>query len=183
MRLDRALNFTPKLWDQVGQFVRGAIKDDALKGIMQDDKRPKLRSNQYKKYKKNDMRRFGRGKSKIGRGTRLGSRLDLKNGEKFESKNPKYDLSDISLNKDVSKVNLHLTGEMLKQVQVKSTSNSSRITFLQGKKVLGNKRHGYNVFGLRNKNRKNALRFLDRTIERNLEKETSKPITLKIGKR
>ena len=52
MRLDRALNFTPKLWDQVGQFVRGAIKDDALRGIMQDDKRPKLRSNQYKKYKK-----------------------------------------------------------------------------------------------------------------------------------
>ena len=54
MRLDRALNFTPKLWDQVGQFVRGAIKDDALRGIMQDDKRPKLRSNQYKKYKKKD---------------------------------------------------------------------------------------------------------------------------------
>ena len=30
MRLDRALNFTPKLWDQVGQFVRGAIKDDVI---------------------------------------------------------------------------------------------------------------------------------------------------------
>lgn len=67
MKLDRALNFTPKLWDQVGQFVRGAIKDDALRGIMQDDKRPKLRSNQYKKYKKNDMRKFGRGLDKVGR--------------------------------------------------------------------------------------------------------------------
>ena len=165
MRLDRALNFTPKLWDQVGQFVRGAIKDDALRGIMQDDKRPKLRSNQYKKYKKNDMRKFGRGLDKVGKGDRL---------KGFKGR---------STNKDISKVNLHLTGDMFKQVQVKSNSNSSRITFLQGEKVLGNKRHGYNVFGLRNKNRKNALRFLDRTIERNLEKETSKPITLKIGKR
>ena len=165
MRLDRALNFTPKLWDQVGQFVRGAIKDDALRGIMQDDKRPKLRSNQYKKYKKNDMRKFGRGLDKVGKGDRL---------KGFKGR---------STNKDISKVNLHLTGDMFKQVQVKSTSKSSRITFLQGEKVLGNKRHGYNVFGLRNKNRKNALRFLDRTIERNLEKETSKPITLKIGKR
>ena len=42
MKLDRALNFTPQLWNQVGQFVRGAIKQDALKGIMQDDKRPSV---------------------------------------------------------------------------------------------------------------------------------------------
>ena len=72
---------------------------------------------------------------------------------------------------------------MFKQVQVKPTSNSARITFLQGEKVLGNKKHGYNVFGLRNKNRKEALNFLDRQIEKTLKKETSKPINLKIGKR
>ena len=183
MKLDRALNFTPQLWNQVGLFVRGAIKEDALKGIMQDDKRPKYRSRSYKKYKKNDMRRFGRGESKIGKGTRLGSNLNLKNGKTFESKKPEYDLSGRPLNTDTSKVNLHLTGDMFKQVQVKPTSNSARITFLQGEKVLGNKRHGYNVFGLRNKNRKNALRFLDRQIEKTLKKETSKPINLKIGKR
>ena len=45
MKLDRALRFTSKDWDKIGQFIRGAIKKDALNGIMQDDKKPKLRSN------------------------------------------------------------------------------------------------------------------------------------------
>jgi hypothetical protein len=165
MRLDRALNFTPKLWNQVGLFIRGAIKEDALKGIMQDDKRPRYKQTKYKAYKKNDMRKFGIGEEKKGKGDRL---------KGFESR---------SINTDTSKVNLHLTGDMLRQVQVKPTSNSVRITFLQGEKVLGNKRHGYNVFGVRNKNKKNALRFLDRQIEKTLKKEISKPINLKIGKR
>ena len=165
MKLDRALNFTPQLWNQVGQFVRGAIKQDALKGIMQDDKRPRYKQSKYKAYKKNDMRKFGIGEEKKGKGDRLKG------------------LEGRSINKETSKVNLHLTGDMLRQVQVKPTSNSVRITFLQGEKVLGNKKHGYNVFGLRNKNRKNALRFLDRQIEKTLKKETSKPINLKIGKR
>jgi hypothetical protein len=165
MKLDRALHFTPKLWNQVGQFVRGAIKQDALKGIMQDDKRPRYRSQSYKKYKKNDMRKFGRGEDKVGKGERL---------KGFEGR---------PINTNTSKVDLHLTGDMFKQVQVKPTSNSATITFLQGEKVLGNRKHGYNVFGLRNKNRKKALNFLDRQIEKTLKKETSKPINLKMGKR
>ena len=165
MKLDRALNFTPKLWDQVGQFVRGAIKQDALKGIMQDERKPKYQSNKYKKYKKNDMRKFGIGEDKIGKGDRL---------KGFEGR---------SLNTNTSRVNLHLTGDMFKKVQVKSTSNSAIITFLQVEKVLGNKSHGYNVFGLRNKNRKNALRFLDKQVKKNLKKITSKPINIKIDKR
>ena len=165
MKLDRALNFTPQLWNQVGQFVRGAIKQDALKGIMQDDKRPRYKQTKYKAYKKNDMRKFGIGEEKKGKGDRL---------KGFEGR---------SINTETSKVNLHLTGDMFKQVQVKPTSNSARITFLQGEKVLGNRKHGYNVFGLRNKNRKKALNFLDRQIEKTLKKETSKPINLKIGKR
>lgn len=165
MKLDRALNFTPKLWNQVGLFVRGAIKKDALNGIMQDDKRPRYKQTKYTAYKKNDMRKFGIGEEKKGKGDRL---------KGFEGR---------PINTKTSKVNLHLTGDMFNQVQVKPTSNSARITFLQGEKVLGNKRHGYNVFGLRNKNRKEALNFLDRQIEKTLKKETSKPINLKIGKR
>tara|TARA_R100001082_G_C4269724_1_gene119185 strand:+ start:63 stop:560 length:498 start_codon:yes stop_codon:yes gene_type:complete len=165
MKLDRALNFTPKLWNQVGQFVRGAIKQDALRGIMQDDKRPRYKQTKYKAYKRNDMRKFGRGEDKVGKGERL---------KGFEGR---------PINTNTSKVNLHLTGDMFKQVQVKPTSNSATITFLQGEKVLGNKSHGYNVFGLRNKNRKNALRFLDRQVKKNLKKLTSKPINIKIDKR
>jgi hypothetical protein len=132
---------------------------------MQNDKRPRYKQTKYKAYKKNDMRKFGIGEEKKGKGDRL---------KGFEGR---------PINTETSKVNLHLTGDMFKQVQVKPTSNSARITFLQGEKVLGNKRHGYNVFGVRKKNKKNALRFLDRQIEKTLKKETSKPINLKIGKR
>ena len=165
MKLDRALRFTSKDWDKIGQFIRGAIKKDALNGIMQDDKKPKLRSSTYKKYKKNDMRKFGRGDDKIGKGNRL---------KQFIGR---------SLNNDTSKVNLHLTGDMMKKIQIKSTSDKTTIIFLEGEKVLGNKKNGYNVHNVRNENRKKALNFLANTIQKNLDKETSKPINLKLGKR
>ena len=169
MKAQQIPEFPASVWNKVGEYIRGRIKADALKGIMQDGSKGHSyktgRGNySYSDYKKNGMKKFGRGPHKVGAGDKLKG------------------LEGRSTNKDTSKVNLHLTGDMMRQISHKPTKDAVNIIFHQGEKVLGNKKNGYDVFDVRNQNLNGAVKFLSNHLDKNINKYASKPINLTIGK-
>ncbi|MFN6947197.1 MAG: hypothetical protein ACK4ND_19825, partial [Cytophagaceae bacterium] len=60
------------VWKVVGQLaIQLTRKDVRGKGIFQNDKKFKYKSEQYKRYKRRGMTKLGRGKNKIGKGEKL----------------------------------------------------------------------------------------------------------------
>ena len=89
-----------------------------------------------------------------------------------------------------SKVNLQLSGDMMRNLQTRGFTNDSVVIGWSGaeaQKIGWNSEMGRSVTTKKKPISDGALRFvlkeIDRQIEKNIKKQTSKPINYKIGKR
>lgn len=167
MKLSDIPKLGSKFWKELGGKIPFWVKEDALKGLMQDNKQNlRYKSETYKKYKANDMRRFTRGEGKTfsdkegyfygktyftnkkagfskSKGFGTGQRLKEYKGQPIESRDTQF-------------VNLTLTGKMINSLKPKNSGEDWVIMAFspdQAGKVIGNKRYGYNVVGLNDKNK------------------------------
>lgn len=167
------ISITATQMGKIGYVAVSLANEDALNGIMQDEKSGlQYRSKQYAKYKANAMRRFTRDvqarykETQFGSGLftgrnagrksakQVGSNIHLKS-KLTSGSNKLKGYNTRSINTDVSKVNLHLTGDMFRSLKVISKSNNiCRVSFSpeQAGKVLGNIKNGYQSVGLNKKN-------------------------------
>ena len=157
-----------KFWKELGGKIPFWVKDDALKGIMQDNTAGhSYKSLQYVKYKANEMRKFGRGKDKKGAGERLSG----------------YKAVPIE-STQTNPVNMTLTGQAINNLRPIGSDNTSvTMSFspADAGKVIGNQARGYDIVGLNEKNRelvKNLI--LDEYKKRQLN--IPKNIIIEVGK-
>ena len=87
-----------------------------------------------------------------------------------------------STNTKVNNVNMRLTGETLRRINVKNLVDGFKLVFAKGQIVEGNaNRHGYDIFDLNKKNLKRLFRFFEKRIEKNIKEYTSKPVNIRVG--
>lgn len=176
---------------KIGNAMVLKANEDALDGIMQDGQKNLIyRSKQYIRYKANAMRRFTKNVTMKTKETQYGSGLfkvtrkagrkklspvamnistksNLTNGGKLKGYEGR------SINTDVSKVNLHLTGDMFRSLKVVTAAvNHCRVSFGQEEagKVIGNKNHGYNAVGLNEENKQIVKQMIIMQLEANKNK-------------
>jgi hypothetical protein len=145
-----------KIFIKAGELAKSRILEDASKGIFQNEKKNlKYKSESYRKYKSKGM---------------VGSKGKLK---AFKNK---------GIDTTTNFVNMNLTGETTRRINVKTVINGFKLVFARGQIVEGNaNRHGYDIFDLNKKNLKRLFRFFESRIEKNIKNYTSKPINIKIG--
>lgn len=131
INIDKVFEQMSKRWKRIGTLAAQWIGEDARKGIFQNNTSGYKYSEQYAKYKANNMRRFTDNKR-------------LKN----------YYATSIS-STDTSKVNMTLTGQTLKGLKVRTIENNG-VTLgyepADAKKIIGNRVHGYDIVGLNSAN-------------------------------
>lgn len=193
---NKIVRFTPQFWLKVGGLVPKWVKDDALKGIMQNNGHNyHYRSKEYMRYKANSMRRFTKGEGKTfsdKEGFFFGKTF-FDNKKAKTSKKTGFTTGDrlkaykgISIEStDVSKVNMTLTGRTINSLHPK-TSDDVSVTMAfapaYGGIVLGNKQRGYDVTGLNNENLKKVRNLILQQLDNNAKKELGKKIVINIGK-
>ena len=145
------------IFKKAGELAKSRIIEDADKGIFQNNKQNfKYKSKTYRRYKSNAM--TGANKTKL---------------KAFRGK---------STNTKVNNVNMRLTGETLRRINVKNLVDGFKLVFARGQIVEGNaNRHGYDIFDLNKKNLKRLFRFFEKRIENNIKEYTSKPINIRVG--
>ena len=168
MTIQQITNLPPGFWSQLArgsnQSINYWVKEDCKQGIMQNGTSNHQYSEQYARYKANDMRRFTSGKprKKTGKGDRLKSYEGLGG------------LKGISLDStDVSKVTMILTGLTTNALKEKThTSNSLTMVFegVNSKLLTGNRDRGYDIIGLNDKNRDKVKQKLLNEFKKNVAK-------------
>ena len=179
--LKNPFKLTSKFWKQVGALVLREVRKDTKAGLFQNNlSKLRYKSLQYVKYKANQMIRYTTdinqkkfksgdtiGSRKLGRGLgfgfvdrktvvraedigfgkggvkRKGTRLKAYEGKKIESTNVAY-------------VDMTLTGETMAGFHVKAVDPQG-VTMAYNPpdtdKIIGNRKHGYDIVGLNDKNR------------------------------
>ena len=145
------------IFKKAGELAKSRIIEDADKGIFQNNRQNfKYKSKTYRRYKSKAMPGANNTKLKafIGKST----------------------------NTKVNNVNMRLTGETLRRINVKNLVDGFKLVFARGQIVEGNaNRHGYDIFDLNKKNLKRLFRFFEKRIENNIKEYTSKPINIRVG--
>lgn len=193
---NKIVRFTPQFWLKLGGLVPKWVKDDALKGIMQNNGHDyHYRSKEYMKYKANNMRRFTKGEGKTfsdkegfffgktffdNKKAKTGKKTGFTTGDRLKA------YKGISIEStDVSKVNMTLTGRTINSLHPK-TSDDVSVTMAfapaYGGIVLGNKQRGYDITGLNNENLKKVRNLILQQLDNNAKKELGKKIVINIGK-
>ena len=136
------------------------VYEDCINHLMQNNgKNYHYKSKQYVKLKSNQMRN--------------------KNGDRIKS------LKATGIDStDTSAVNMILTGRTVKSLHIKSTSPESlTMAFGMDKSgiIIGNKRRGYDVTGLNDKNRAKIKQFILKQFNENERKELEKKVVITIG--
>lgn len=173
LNLHKAVKFGSQFLLRIGNLIKLKIREDALNGVFQNNTaNHAYRSKQYMKYKQNNMRRLGYdltikdvrktlGHEKViistynfGRGDIVAGNRMTKKGRKIENKKLKgYD--NRSVNTDISKVNMTLTGDTHKGMKVtKHSENVIEISWASQDygKIKGNEMLGRVLVGLNDKN-------------------------------
>ena len=88
-----------------------------------------------------------------------------------------------SADRHTSFVNMRLTGDTLKRIGAVSSCKGFTITFDNGEIVTGNAKHGYDLYGLSNKNLSFLATNLENEIERKVRKYEADDITVNLGKK
>lgn len=196
MEITGIIKLPPTFWERLAVGSNDCIwfwvKEDALNGIMQDGtSNHQYKSETYKRYKENDMRRFTTGTPAM---------VSIKGQKDLYFKNPKVTTKykgrtygsgerlagykSGALNNDVSKVNLHLTGLMMDGLHKKAqTENSVTMSYNpedEGK-VIGNKDNGYDVVGLNDANKEKVRQRIVDAYGSNISK-LPKKIVINISK-
>ena len=157
MRIQDIDKIARNIFKKAGELAKSRIIEDADKGIFQNNRQNfKYKSKTYRRYKSNAM--TGANKTKL---------------KAFRGK---------STNTKVNNVNMRLTGETLRRINVKNLVDGFKLVFARGQIVEGNaNRHGYDIFDLNKKNLKRLFRFFEKRIENNIKEYTSKPINIRVG--
>ncbi len=148
------LNFDRKKLLLLGYYAIKLIRNDMKKGIFQNDTKNHKYSKTYAKYKKNDMRKFGRGKDKKGRG----ERLKQYKGVSITSHETKF-------------VNLILTGSLMRNITAQDLNNGVRINFA-GKdtgKILGAQELDRDIVQLREENQEKVTKLAEKLFANDVE--------------
>jgi hypothetical protein len=142
--LSGIIRFKRSWWMQTGKYIRDWISGDGQEGILQGKKQTDTyKSEQYKKYKNNYMKRLTDGK-----------KLKAVKGQSVKNNN-------------TSRVTMTLTGQLFRGLRPKNVVKSGKtilgvlMSYLEkdSGKIEGNERYGRDV---RNLNRKN----LDKLVKR-----------------
>lgn len=154
-----------------GRLVR-KILSDAAKGIMQDGKRGIKYSTKGGKYSYRAAKARGMKK------------LDPRRG-KIKGQARYFSVAGLSTDKNISNVNLRLTGRMLRSLVVnrsRTTKNQIVLTFVgEGGKVLANKSKGRDVQNLRSNNLKFARDEISRVHGKKIKQWARKPVNITVG--
>lgn len=160
----------------IGTLAINITRNALLQGKMSDNRTNLQYTKEYAKYKANGMRRFTRGGN-------IQEFTNIKQGGIYSFKNVRVNTKKLtakgkgqklngyetrSVNTDVSKVNLTLTGDMVKSLSlINANVNHIRVTFSgeQTKKILGNIANGYNPVGLNSENTQIIKNYIIKYLE------------------
>ena len=150
--------FSNQFMKELGEIMAGRIVQDAGDGKFQNNKRGlNYKSAEYKTAKKRGM-------------------TSLRTGKKYKS------LGTSSTDTHTNFVNMRLTGDTLKRIGAVATNKGFTITFDNGEIVTGNAKHGYDLFGLSNKNLSFLANDLENEIERKIRKYEADDLDVNLGK-
>jgi len=196
-RIAKALDLPKTFWMKLGKKIAILVRGDAEKGIFQNDaKNLQYLSQQYKKYKANDMRRFTTGEGEIftdasgyffgttyfrakkagvskKKGFGTGQRLKAYYGKSIKSR-------------EVGFVNMKVTGKLLDSLKpVKAIPFGVTMGFSPSfdnpEKLYGNERYGRVLVGLNKKNTDIVLDIITGQIDKNLRDWAKEDININVG--
>ena len=101
---------------------------------------------------------------------------------KARKKSGTLDTGSTSADTHTSFVNMRLTGDTLKKIGAVATSKGFTITFDNGEIVTVKAKHGYDLFGLSNKNLSFLANDLENEIERKIRKYEADDLDVNLGK-
>lgn len=173
------IDLPKSLWNRIGAYAVGRIREDASSGIFQNDKKNlNYKSESYERYKQNSMERFGIGPNKVRAGTKLGSPYVTKKGVDKKFKNS---FQGIGTDTETSFVNMKLKGETLRRISWKAGADSVTLKYANGEIVQGNSKRGYELYDLRQQNVDKIADMIGKELDKNSIKYTKKDVTIKIG--
>ena len=197
MKLTDILKLPDGFWSKLAagstESIQKWIELDALNGIMQDNtSNHQYKSESYKKYKANGMYRTTTGIGK-GYGVRYNKKTGNLNAVPLYFKNKKgvgvrlkaYK-GESATNKDISKVNMYLTGKMLRGIKRGASPEPNTLlmvfnTLEDGKKAYGNRdRNKYDILGLSNINREKVKERMLKEFKKNIGNISPKQIVIHI---
>jgi len=138
---------------KIGDRIMNLIKDDCANGLGQDGKNfPSYRSEQYKKYKNNWMKRFTTRHYPNGTTSRFGgipAGTTTNAGTNLKSLGGGSAISNVTTH-----VNMTLTGNLLDGLHSIPFDNAVVIAYNEGDKwkIFGNEEYGRNIVGLHDTN-------------------------------
>jgi hypothetical protein len=181
---DKAITKLEKTWKRIGKLVTQCIREDAIDGVFQNGRSDTYRSEQYKKYKRNDMRRYTTGegqtfsdKSGYFFGTTFfrNEKANLRKGQQITTGKRLKAYQGVSItSRETSFVNMILTGQLFRGLKVKSYDETGVTIGYDSKdamKIVGNRAYGREVVGLNDDNIKKVKEELIKGIDENLRKE------------
>lgn len=187
----------PKLpvsfWNRIGQLAIQWIRADAKDGLMQNDTSHTYRSEQYKKYKRNDMRRYTKGEGKVfsdaegyffGKTYFNNKKAKTKKGTNHTTGDRLEGYKGVSLaSNQTSFVDMTLTGRMFRGLHVVKADNISVTLGYRSEdrmKVIGNRdKYNRDVANLNADNRAKVKQAILEQFNENIRKEL-KDITINV---
>lgn len=167
-----------KFWKRIGEKIPGWLFKDCQKGLMQNNTQKHNLSEQYKKYKDHDMKRFSDNK-------RLGAPRTLKDGTVKTYKDREFPLIGRSLfTIGKSFVTMLLTGDTVKGLGIKKVNKNGvtmKFQLADTPKILGNRKRGYDIVGLNKKNRRLVKVEIIKEFKKNKVKFLKKNIVINVG--
>ena len=161
MRLKNVIRFQKSVFIKAGEIARQLIVSDAGRGKFQG--KPSGPFKYSTKGSKVGWRTIGKKKVFIDSYKNLKSRgMSIPNYGKL----PKF--TGITVNTDVSKVNMKLTGETLRRIAVSALTNGFKLAFAKGQIVEGNAKRNYTLNDLSSKNMDKVVEFIGQKLDRNL---------------
>lgn len=188
INLEKAIKNLSNTWKRVGQEVIKWIRKDAIDGVFQNGSSDTYRSEQYKKYKRNDMRRYTTGEAssstytfdKAGDYRRKGlffgnKKANLRKGKNITTGKRLEGYQGVTItSRETSFVNMILTGQLFKGLRVKRYDGEGvEIGYdpKDRKKIEGNRVYGREVVGLNDENIAKVKEMLIKAMGDNLKGE------------
>lgn len=182
--LDKIFSRLQSKWKRIGQLAIQWIREDARDGMFQNGVGDTYRSEQYKKYKRNDMRRYTTGAGQIfsdksgyffGTTYFRNKKAKTRKGKTYTTGERLSEYKGVSISsRETSFVNMILTGELFRGLKVRSIDNSGVTIGYESKdagKILGNQKYGRQIVGLRDENIKKVKDELVKGLSEELKKE------------
>ena len=153
MKAQDVAMFSRRFMGELGAIMKDRIIFDADRGVFQNNKK-KLK---YKSAEYKMRKKAGKALS----GKRKG----------------------VSADTQTSFVNMRLSGDTLNRMQSVVTNKGFDITYTNGEIVLGNAEHGYNLYGLNNRNFAFLANQMEGELQRKIRLYEADDIEINLGKK